>query len=68
MSKLFTLTCLFGALTFASCSGEEELSYTTDGEEQMEAQVLSEADAAADAASEITDEESAEAFLDSLDD
>lgn len=66
MSKLFTLTCLFGALTFASCSGEEGIAATTTGEEQAE--VLSEAEAAADAASEITDEESAAAFLDSIED
>jgi len=59
MSKFLTLTCLFGALTFASCSGEEETV-----EEQ--ATVISEAEAAADAAAEITDEESASAALDAM--
>jgi len=62
MSKLFTLTVLFGALTFASCSGEE----TPSDAAEVEATVLSEADAATDAAAEITDEKAAEEFLNSL--
>ena len=49
----------FGALTFASCSGEEE---TVDDA----ATVISAAEAEADAASEITDEKSAEAALDAM--
>jgi len=64
MTKLLTLTCLFGALTFASCSGEEKTTDTTSGEDQTE--VLSVEEATADAEAEITDSESAHAALDAM--
>ncbi|MFK5955036.1 MAG: hypothetical protein QM477_01170 [Planctomycetota bacterium] len=64
MSKLLTLTCLFGALTFASCSGEEKPADITTTDEA--ATVISESDAAANAAEEITDEAAANAALDSM--
>ena len=64
MTKFLTLTCLFGALTFASCSGEEETADITSDE--AEAAVISVEEATSDAAAEITDSESANAALDGM--
>lgn len=64
MTKLLTLTCLFGALTFASCSGEEESADMTSDE--GEAAVISVEEATSDAEAEITDSESANAALDAM--
>lgn len=61
MSKTLTLFLTAAALAFASCSGEETTDATENGAETPE--VLSEADAEAQAASEITDADSAEAAL-----
>ncbi|MHC4824010.1 MAG: hypothetical protein ACYTEP_08345 [Planctomycetota bacterium] len=62
--KYLTLTLLSGALAFASCSGEAEDS--DDTADQVEETVLSESDAAAEAATDITDEASAGSALEDL--
>lgn len=62
--KYLTLTLLSGALAFASCSGEAEDS--ADTADQVEETVLSESDAAAEAATDITDEASAGSALEDL--
>jgi len=60
MSKSLTLFLVLGALAFASCSSESKELETADVDVP---EVLSETDADSQAASEITDGDSAEAAL-----
>ncbi|MGB0952537.1 MAG: hypothetical protein ACPG31_04890 [Planctomycetota bacterium] len=63
MTKTLYLSLLLGSLAFASCSGDSK--ETTDAD--TTADVISEAEADAAAAAEMTDGESAHAALDKMD-
>ena len=62
MTKTLYLSLLLGSLACASCSGDSK--ETTDADNAAE--VISEADAEAAAAAEITDGDSASAALDKM--